>query len=311
MLGLGKSEPGLFDLVQLSVARDVADQLAVAINQTNLYAEVQRYASELEQRVEERTAELRAANEQLLELDRLKSKFVSDVSHELRTPITNLSMYLYLLERSPLEKREQYLTILQQQADRLKNLVEGILDLARLDLGRAPVAFGPVDMNELVDQVVTAHQPRAEAARLALDFTPYGALPLVRGERNQIAQVVTNLVANAINYTPQGEVRVRMLVDGPNRRIGLEVADSGIGIAPEDLPHIRPVLTAARRRSIAISPAPAWGWASSAQIVTLHDGTIEVAEPRSGRAQTFRIWLPAYESALHTVPPAPWSAPGE
>ncbi len=304
LLGLGRSEPGRFDPVQLSVARDVADQLAVAINQANLYFEVQRYASELEQRVEERTAELKAANEQLLELDRLKSKFVSDVSHELRTPITNLSMYLYLLERSPLEKREQYLTILQQQADRLKHLVEGILDLARLDLGRAPVAFGPVDMNELVDQVVTAHQPRAEAARLALDFTPYGALPLVRGERNQIAQVVTNLVANAINYTPQGEVRVRLLVDGASRRIGLEVADSGMGIAAEDLPHIFERFYRGQEAVDRNIPGTGLGLGIVREIVTLHDGTIEV-ESQVGQGTTFRVWLPAYESALHTVPPTP------
>ncbi len=297
-LNLGKTEPGPFDPGHLTVARDVADQLAVAIHQANLNSEIQRYASELEERVEARTAELKAANEQLLELDRLKSKFVSDVSHELRTPITNLGMYLYLLERSPDEKRGQYLTVLQQQADRLKHMVEGILDLTRLDLGRAPVAFGPVDLNELVDQVVTAHHPRAEAARLVLSFTPDRALPLVRGERNQIAQVVTNLVVNAINYTPRGEVRVRVTVDEPGRRVGLEVADTGMGISPEDIPHIFERFYRGHEAVDRNIPGTGLGLGIVWEIVNLHGGTIEV-ESQVGTGTTFRVWLPVYESAMH------------
>jgi signal transduction histidine kinase len=192
----------------VDVVREVADQLAVAIQNARLLEQTQRHARELEQRVAERTRELAAANERLTELDRLKSKFVSDVSHELRTPIANLKLHVELLEHGRADKREHYLGVVKQQSRRLGQLVDDILNLSRLEMGRERVALGPVNLNFVVEQIVAAHQPRAESSRLSLTFEPLPELPQVRGEVNQLAQVVTNLVINALNYTPEGAVRV-------------------------------------------------------------------------------------------------------
>src|SRR5690606_38319977 len=103
----------------------------------------------LEQRVVERTRELAEANERLKELDRLKSKFVSVVSHELRTPITSLSLYLDLIERGSPERSERYWAVLRKQTERLNQLIEDILSLSRLQMGKALTAMAPVDLNEL------------------------------------------------------------------------------------------------------------------------------------------------------------------
>jgi signal transduction histidine kinase len=233
-----------------------------------------------------RTRELAAANERLQELDRLKSKFVSDVSHELRTPITALSLNVDLLEHGKPEKREQYLQAIRQQVKREVQLLEDILNLSRLELGSDKVQFAPVVLNALIAQVVAVHQSAADARNLTLTFTPYSELPVVPGEENQLAQVITNLIGNAINYTPAGEIRVSTGLQDHN--VLIEVRDTGLGIAPEDLSHLFERFYRGRRtRDIR---GTGLGLAIVKEIVDLHDGRIEVDSEPGGT--TFRVYLP-------------------
>ncbi len=271
------------------MVREVADQLAVAIQNANLLDKTRRHAQELEVRVAERTRELAAANLQLTELDRLKSKFVSDVSHELRTPIANLNLHVELLERGRPEKREGYLTVVKQQAKRLGQLVDDILNLSRLEMGRHRVAFEPIDFNDLIDQIVTAHQPRAESVNLVLTFEPQLDLPTIVGEVNQLAQVVTNLIGNALNYTLAGSVRLSTC--RKDDEVGLIVEDTGIGIAPDDIPHIFDRFYRGRRTQRRETPGTGLGLAIVKEIVDLHQGRIEVeSDVKQGTA--FKVWLP-------------------
>jgi len=290
-LSLDSTVPRAFQTEQIEIAREVADQLAIAIQQARLLEQTQRHAAELELRVAERTRELAAANERLTELDRLKSKFVSDVSHELRTPIANLKLYADLLERGKPEKHEQYISVLRQQSKRLAQLVDDILNLSRLEMGKDRIAFGPVDLNYVVDQVVTAHQPRAEAASLTLTFEPHIDLPPVRGEVNQLAQVITNLIGNALSYTPHGCVRVATaLLDD---RVCLQVEDTGMGIDAVDLANIFDRFYRGRRPQKSDIPGTGLGLAIVKEIVDLHQGHIEV-DSRVDHGTTFRVWLPLY-----------------
>jgi len=273
----------------VDVVREVADQLAVAIQNTRLLEQTQRHAHELEQRVAERTRELAAANERLTELDRLKSKFVSDVSHELRTPIANLKLHVELLEHGRAEKHSHYLSVVKQQSRRLGQLVDDILNLSRLEMGRERTAFGAVDLNFVVEQIVAAHQPRAESSGLAFSFEPLLGLPAVRGEVNQLAQVVTNLVINALNYTPAGEVRVSTFAAAGEAC--LQVADTGIGIDPEDLPNIFDRFYRGRGSQRSETPGTGLGLAIVKEIVELHDGRIDV-NSQLKQGTTFKVWLP-------------------
>jgi adenylate cyclase len=246
----------------------------------------------LEQRVDDRTRQLAEANERLEELDRLKSKFVSDVSHELRTPVTILKLHAELLVHGKPEKRDYYLKVIAEQADRQAKLVEDILNLSRLELGADKVQFAPVALNPLIKQIAAAHQPAAEAASLTLTFIPDPDLPPVRGEVNQLAQVFTNVIANAINYTPAGHVQVRTrLID---HQPCIEVQDTGMGIDAEDLPHLfERFYRGKHARKIR---GTGLGLAIVKEIVDLHSGRIEVMS-EVGVGSTFRICLPIVESS--------------
>ncbi|MEP6984640.1 MAG: PAS domain S-box protein, partial [Chloroflexota bacterium] len=255
-------------------------------------AEIQRINASLEQRVLDRTAELQIANERLTELDRLKTKFIADVTHELRTPLTVLATRVYLLQHSPPEKHPAYLMALKEQLERLANFVNATLDLSRLELGHDRIAFGQVDLNNVVQQVVMALEPRAEIAGLQITFQA-APTPEVRGEFNQLAQVVTNLVANAINYTSNGSIIVRTSFDETQKQVCLEVTDTGMGISEGDIPHLFTRFYRGERAGQTNIPGTGLGLSIVKEIVDLHEGSI-VVQSQVGRGTTFKIYLPIY-----------------
>jgi signal transduction histidine kinase len=272
--------------VRLLVA--LADMAATGLQRAAYHEETLRHAAHLEQEVAERTRELRMANERLQELDKLKSKFVSDVSHELRTPVTNMSLYLKLFRRKP-EKQEQYLNILQEEAKRLEHLVLDILNLAQLDNSRT-IALAPVNLNELLAGVIATHQPKAESRGLELCLQPCEKLPIILGDASRLIQVATNLVANAINYTPSGYVRVRTAMPTAEC-VTFTVEDSGTGIHREDMPHLFKRFYRGKRDQITDIPGTGLGLSIVNELVELHGGSIQI-ESEVGRGTTFTITLP-------------------
>jgi signal transduction histidine kinase len=242
-----------------------------------------------------RTAELAAANERLTELDRLKSKFIADVSHELRTPLAVLNTRVYLLENGLPEKRAEYLIGLRGQIERLTQFVNTILDLSRLELGRGRIEFAPVSLNDVVDQVTVALAPRAEASGLRLTMHCADLLPPVRGEFNQLAQVATNLIANAINYTANGRIEVSTGLEG--EQVCLQVQDTGMGITPDDIPHLFERFYRGERAGQSQIAGSGLGLSIVKEIIDLHNGTIEV-ESEVGKGTTFKVLLPVWENSV-------------
>jgi signal transduction histidine kinase len=259
---------------------------------------LQQLNSQLEQRVEERTHELAQANQRLAGLDRLKSQFISDVSHELRTPVGNIRLYLQLLERGKPAKYERYLAVVKTQTEQLMRLIEDILYFSQLELDETKLEFVTVDLNAWVEQAIAAYRPRAEAAGLELIFEPDPNLIPVRAVHTHLAQVISQLADNAIKYTAAGWVRVRTRLDDERRRVCLEVTDSGMGIAAEDLPHVFERFYRGQGVGSSTTPGTGLGLALVQEITALHGGEMEV-ESEAGAGSTFRVWLPMGNVQFH------------
>jgi two-component system phosphate regulon sensor histidine kinase PhoR len=251
--------------------------------------EVRALNADLERRVVDRTRELAQANERLQELDRLKSKFVSDVSHELLTPITNMNLYLSLFERARVEEYPAHIGTLKEHTRQLTDLVEDILDLSRLEREREHAEFSPVDLNAVAQRVVEANRVRAEAAGLSLAFAPGVDLPLVRGDRDMLARAVANLLTNAINYTPKGMIRVSIYQD--NGHVCLQVEDTGIGIDTDDLPHVFERFYRGRRAARVEASGTGLGLSIVEEIVAMHDGEAHVRS-HADEGSAFVMCLP-------------------
>ncbi len=216
-----------------------------------------------------------------------KDRFIANASHELRTPVTTINLRLYLLRRQP-EKLEEHLRILEQAVARMTTLVEGLLDLSRFERGVITLKRERVVLQTLLTDVIVTQQPQADDKQLRLESVLPAAPVVAQLDPIRITQVITNLVGNAINYTPAGgQVVVEMVVEAQEAMI--RVRDTGIGIAPDLLERIfEPFF---RVDQTATVRGAGLGLAISKEIVDLHGGTITV-ESEVGRGSVFTIRLP-------------------
>ena len=233
---------------------------------------------------------------QYKELERLKDQFILEVSHELRTPVTNMGLFAELLERGKPEKKNEYMQVLKTEISQLMRMIEDILDLSRLEVGKLKrTAFSELDLNLLTEQVVAAHSPLAEESGLELIYEPGENLPIVYGEQNQIARVLTNLLTNAIRYTNDGYIIVRTY--GEDYGVWVAVKDTGIGIDEVDLPHLFERFYRGQKVSQSKIMGSGLGLAIVKEIVDLHEGKIDW-DSVNGEGSTFRVWFPESEKVL-------------
>ena len=236
------------------------------------------------------------------ELDRLKDEFVSNVSHELRTPIANVKLYISLLTRGKPEKYDDYLQTLRREAARLEKLIEDLLDLSRLDLDKTPVDAGTHRRGPAGG---AAHHRSDGVGRqpsdLLIDYRTDVSLPLAQADPAMLGQVISNLLTNAINYTPAGgaiTVTTAQQRRADQNWITITVQDTGPGIAKKDLPHLfeRFYRGEAGRKSGA--PGTGLGLAISAQIMNKLGGLI-TARHCAGRRRVFHVVVEACLKGSH------------
>ena len=285
----------VFALISWLAARslEAALQELREINQRldELVDERTKELAEANKQLAEQASELAEVNVQLTELDRLKSKFVSDVSHELRTPISNLTIYLEMLGFATPDKRARYLAVLQEETSRLDKLISDILDLSRMEMGTTKVDLGWIDINKITDQVIVANQPRAEVKDVTLTFNSTPENPKVWGDANQMHQAINNLVGNAVNYTSEGNIWVSTHLDTETELLRLQVKDTGFGIAPKDVPHLFERFYRGEQAGQSTIPGTGLGLAITKEIIDGHRGRIEV-ESVVDEGSTFTIFLP-------------------
>jgi len=208
--------------------------------------EILQLARELEEKVEQRTKklaraykelekrneELRRVNEQLRDLDRLKSEFVSMVSHELRSPLTNISGAVELLLGSGAEVDEKkMLEVIGEESARLARLVQGILDVSRIEARKLDLKREKVDILSLLQRVVVNLQGRTSLHQFVLPHAD--SLPRVWGDGDRIAQIFFNLLDNAVKYSPQGG-KIIVTAEAEGKEMVISVADQGVGISDKE-----------------------------------------------------------------------------
>ena len=227
---------------------------------------------------------------QLHQMEETKREFFATVSHELRSPLTSIRGAVDLLhDGAPgtLTERQQRLTdIIGQSSERLLGLVNQILEMSRLRAGLVELDRKPLNLAWLVDRVVDELHPRAEEADVTLERERVGANFTYLGDEERLHQLVVNLGANAIRFTPRGgRVVVRVIDVGPE--IELQVEDTGVGIPADALPHIfDPYRQAHRERG-----GTGLGLAIVSGIVAAHGGRV-TAESREGKGSRFTVLLP-------------------
>lgn len=292
-LDLQSPEANAFRYVDLEFLRALTDQVAVALENARLYQQIRRHAEELETRVADRTRELTEANQRLQKLDRMKDEFVSNVSHELRTPLANVHLYLRLLERGKPDKHDEYMQTLHRETDRLAKMIENLLDLSRLDRDVITINLVPADVGELAGLLATDRSALAADHGLALRYESAPHLPFALADTVMLSQVISNLLTNAIHYTPGGGTITVTTNTGQDRArdwVRVSVRDTGPGISANDLPHLfeRFYRGEAGRRSTA--PGTGLGLAICREIVERLGGQITV-ESQPGQGAAFTVWL--------------------
>lgn len=237
---------------------------------------------------EVQTLRLALERERVLMLQR----FMGDVAHDFRTPITTTKLSLYLLERAQADAdRARHLGVLEAQIDRLERLVSDLFNMARLDESRTDeFTFGINDINPILRDMAAAHTPLIESKGHTLHLELDEDLPHILCDPNQLDRALTNLLINAIHYTPaEGEITVRSRA--AQHLLIIEFIDTGIGIEPADLPYIFERFYRADSARGTERGLMGLGLSIAEKIIKTHDGRIEVdSEPGAG--STFRVILP-------------------
>ncbi|MBI3087683.1 MAG: hypothetical protein HYY91_02170 [Candidatus Omnitrophica bacterium] len=272
----------------------LATQLAIAVENSALYEEAWGARRELEQKVHERTQELASANEQLIRLNKSKSDFVSAVSHELRTPLAAIKGYASLLRSGQFgelaKPQAERLAKIEKHTDLLTQLINNLLDIARIESGRVTMESRPIEAEELMATVVEMIKPQVDAKRIALKTRLDGVRQLV-GDPTHLPRVFMNLLSNAVKYTPEGG-SIAVHLERAGGQVIASVQDSGCGISPEELPKLfqefyrsgNPINEQVRGTGL--------GLALAKRIVEAHHGRITVTS-HVGKGTTFTFTLPA------------------
>src|SRR5680860_1379230 len=270
------------------------DEVMAILDETS---QVIAYSRELErksQELEAATAELRAANQRLKELDRLKDDFVSTVTHEPRTPLTSMRAFSEILLDNPeleTSERERFLRIVIEEIERLTRLINQVLDLSKIESGRAEWQIAEVDLREVIEDSVTATAQLFTDCEAELDVRLPETAPLVAADRDRVKQVMLNLLSNAAKFCDTGSARVavELTVDGGALRV--DVRDNGPGIRPQDQ---QAIFEKFRQGGYGLTERPqgtGLGLPISHQIVTHLGGELWV-ESAPGSGATFSFTLP-------------------
>ncbi len=219
------------------------------------------------------------------------TEFFSTLSHDLKTPLTVMNTSLYLLKRAGTEEqREERITRIGEQVTLMDQYIQDMLTISKLE-HMPTLNFSTVDLNPLIEGVVRLLRPHIEGTQIRFQFDQEANLPAIRGDQDQLRRMLMNLIENAVNYTPTGG-QVIVKTHSSNGQVMLQVIDSGIGIAPDAVPHIFERFFRAANATAFERRGTGLGLAIVKKIVDTHTATIEVGS-HLGEGTTFSVQFAA------------------
>ena len=259
-------------LTQTINSKDEIGELAKSFEDT-LY-ELRNFYAQLDILVTERTAELKWANEQLKQVDLIKTSFMEDIAHDIRTPLSSIMLNTSMLKRKP-SNFTQYIERIEKQTQRITALMENVNLMSNVELSFASdKALQPTLLHEILLPIIEAHRTTIELAEieLQLDIQP---VPPMLGLKFGLQQLFENLLTNAIKYTLEGKISISLTHQ--NDVIKLIVEDTGIGIAEDELPHVKKRYYRAKGVRQSIVPGTGLGLSIVLEAISLHEGEFEIS----------------------------------
>jgi signal transduction histidine kinase len=319
VLTFDSTVPRHYSSAELDYLTSFADQAAIAIEHARLYEAIRQHAATLEQRVQQRTRELEEARHQAEAASRHKSEFLANMSHELRTPLNSIIGFSELLREpqvgSLTDKQARYVGHIHQAGEQLLELINDVLDLAKVETGKITIRPEPLPIAETLESVLVKIRSLAAKKDQTVEARIDLGLPLLQADPVRFRQICFNLLSNAVKFTPtQGRITLtaRRVVGLPppvaapgqpleteDRRretgsgfLEIAVSDTGIGIKAEDLPRLFGEFTQLEPAATKRHQGTGLGLALAKRLVEKHGGRIWAESPGEGRGSTFTAILP-------------------
>ena len=288
-LFFGHSETGVFTARSERLVVNIAAQAGAAIDNARLYEAARQSAREREQLLDSE----RAARSEAERMSALKDEFLATLSHELRTPLSAILGWSQVLRLRPddTEQVREGLHTIERNARVQIQLIEDLLDMSRITSGKVRLDVQPVDPLSFVEAAIETVTPGAQAkgVRIEKQLDPSGGP--VSGDPGRLQQIAWNLLANAVKFTPKGG-KVQVRLERVSSHIELSVADTGIGIRPEFLPHVFERFRQDDASTTRMFGGLGLGLSIVKHLVELHGGTVDVASPGADQGATFTVRLP-------------------
>ncbi|MFA5088890.1 MAG: ATP-binding protein [Candidatus Omnitrophota bacterium] len=276
----------------------LANQIGQSLENTRLFEQVYRSSQALESKVQERTKQLASALENVQEISKNKSEFISAVSHELRTPLTSIKGYAALLITGKLgdipEQVKDRLEKINKHSDNLVKMINDLLDIARIESGRAEMNFKKQKIVPIIESVHDLLTPQMKEKSINWNIETPQDTPEILIDGSQIERVFINLIGNAIKFNPaNGKINIKIQYDKDNMTI--ETSDTGIGISEENIPKLFTEFYRVENEENQGVKGSGLGLALAKQIIEAHRGKIWVTS-KLHAGSTFHLQLPLNEA---------------
>ena len=287
---LGHPQPGMFSLRSERIVAAIAAQAAVALDNTRLYVEARRAA-------EERKVLLDSEREARAEAERtnqLKDEFLATLSHELRTPLSAILGWAQVLRRGTRDQADLHrgLNSIERNARAQAQLIEDLLDMSRITSDKVMLDMQTIVPATVIASAIETLRPAFDAKHISLNTNIAAHAGTMMGDPSRMQQVIWNLLSNALKFTPQGgKVDISVVRDGT--RLLLTIADNGVGIRDDFLPHVFDRFRQADASTTRKHGGLGLGLAIVKHLVEQHGGTVSASSPGEMQGATFTVRLPA------------------